>query len=256
MRMALQFASAFPPPERIALSDRKKVRQRRFFRVFLYDVDDGRYVLDYVTSRGVRARYYRGSDDLPHEVTILNSQLLGLRMKAEQYFAELEIRYDSPTELVIFNWLGIPYAMLAWSRLTGSIMRRRKLVRGDRIEVLRMFLENTLKNSKYSGSVVSVMLDRYGPRVYDEHPQRDELENYYQLTLTSLVASGDLISSQGLYALSPGALNTLAAHEIEERRHADTRTRQTTMNWLTFILAIIGMLQVLQAFMATTPKGP
>lgn len=245
VRQALSIASAFPRPESIALSEREKVRQRRFFRVFLYDADDGRYVLDYVTSKGVRVRYYKGkADDTPKEVTIPDQQLPAMRMMAEQYLGELEIRYDSPLELVALNWLGIPYLMLAWSKLTGSIMRRRKLVRGDRMSVLRMFLEKTLKDSKYSGSVVSVMLHFYGPRVYDDHPQRDELENYHSLLLASLLKSGDLKYWDGNYSITSDAINTLTAFEVEERRHSDNRARQTAMNWLTAILAIVGALQV------------
>jgi hypothetical protein len=227
------------------LSDRSAVSKRDYFTVYAIDDDtDHRAVLFYTTTHGARALVFRRNANTPGlECNVLNAGIASQRLEIVQYFAELEIRYSSAWEFVLHRLVGYAHLALLRDRMSQAWFNQRKFVRKDRNDVLRSFVEATLKKVDYKTSHLGLMTDLYGPRGA-QHPGYEPIANYYELLLTALVEHGDLKLLGHQYSLAAKGLNTLADHEEDERRHRDNRGRQTVLGLLTAALVIVGLGQL------------
>ena len=83
----------------------------------------------------------------------------------------------------------------------------------------------------------------YGDRAYG-HPRFDNEWVMFELLLKSLHESGEISEDAGKYSLKGKALETIAAYEEQERRHRDNVIHNRQILGLTFVLTVIGILQV------------
>lgn len=171
----------------------------------------------------------------------------------DQYYRELQIRYNSALEFVVLRAIG--FAQFQWvaDKVAQFVYNVRPISRTDRMKVLEYFFEETLRDRRFSTSYVAIVQGLNGIRAFG-HPHIDDTQRYYELVLNSLVDSGDLERHEIQYRLSPHALVTLSGYEVEERRHRAEITQQRILGFLTFVLALIGLLQVYVTFVANVPK--
>jgi hypothetical protein len=232
------------------------VARRDYAVVYLRDEDAGyRYVLSYTTARGVRAKAFKDGADAESEVSLLNYALPDLRLLIVQYIGEIEIRYDSDSEYLLHYFLDWPRFLLASDRMAQAWFNTSRLVREDRIKVLRIFVETTLKRRDTKFSEVGLMSEIYGPR-WALHPKHEEMLTYYRLVLESLAKSEDLAFAGHAFRLEGGGLKTLADYELEERRHRDNRSRQTVLAILTAVLMLIAGGQLWLTWNPVATIGP
>jgi hypothetical protein len=256
-RAALGVALARPQsPSRIPLSG-DGVLERDYVHVSVFD-EEYWYDLKYLTSRGARTAIVRRYEQPPDwaEGSVLNAAFTAMTFRVIDYYRETEIRYDSPGEYLLHQWVGYRRFARAKDRILQFWFNRRRLVRRDRIAVLRAIAEVTIKRESAQFSRVGIMAELYGMR-WPLHPEGESVERYCELMLESLAADGDLVSTDGYqYRLAPGGLRTLADYELEERRHGQMRSRQTLTILLTVVLAAIAGLQAYQTWQSARLSLP
>lgn len=244
-RHAIGLALTRRAPGQIPLSDRKKVAERNYCSAYLTDPDH-RYVLRYLNTRGARSLIVSKDDESTSEGSILNSGIESMELLIVQYYKQIEIRYDSAAEFILHQFFGFRFLAFALDWLQQVTFNGRRLHRRDRIEILRVIADATIKRKDARFSDVGILSELYGSR-WVRHPGANDVQNYCRLILESLVGTGDLVATNHMFKLAPGGLKTLADYELEERRHRDNRARQTGMLLLTLVLAILGAVQVWQA---------
>jgi hypothetical protein len=133
---------------------------------------------------------------------------------------------------------------------------KRSFAREDRTTVLKIILENTIKDHKYETSATGIMSAMYGLR-WSLHPKADDLSSYYRYVLSSLVISGDLVQGKNTiaYRLAPKAIATLDKEEQETTRHNENTRIQRSMVLLTIVLAVAAILQVWPVIFPTPKKA-
>lgn len=149
--------------------------------------------------------------------------------------------------LILFHFLKYAFWVVAYSKVRQVFFNRYRLTRHDRMKVLNHILSETLNRHDYRAYHTELLTKFYSMQ-WVRHPQKEELLRYYSLLLESLAASGELKKDGVTYVLAAGALNTIAAYELEERRHRDNYRVQSGIFALTFVLALIGIAQAYAAF--------
>lgn len=115
-------------------------------------------------------------------------------------------------------------------------------MRSERIETLKLILEETIENRTFIVSSVSLSGLLYTQK-WVFHPDKSRQLAYNDLLLKSLVESGELTSVQYGFKLSPKALVTISEYEEDQKRHRDNLAQSSATKWLTFALIIVGLVQ-------------
>lgn len=245
VREALSFSAWRLAPSRISMTNREEVQKRNFAVAYLTDETEGvHFLLSYVNTKGAVVRRIP-ADEHSREVVIDNDILPTLAFEVTHYFKQLEIRYSSPLEYLIHRRLGIIY-FYYWQDLLRTAMHgRRRLVRHDRMTVLRRFVDATmLRGDDATFSELSIMSELHGPQ-WTRHSNREQMQRYYELVLASLNATQDLEPAQySAFRLTAHGMATLAVHETDDRRHRQNVRTQWTLAFLTAALIIVGVGQV------------
>ncbi|UXS26949.1 hypothetical protein [Agrobacterium tumefaciens] len=148
--------------------------------------------------------------------------------------------------LILFHFLKYAFWVVAYSKVRQIFFNRHRLTRRDRMKVLNHIFSETLNRHDYRAYHTELLTKFYSIQ-WVRHPQKEELLRYYSLLLESLAESGELKKDGATYVLAAGALNTIAAYELEERRHRDNYRVQSGIFALTFVLALIGIAQAYAA---------
>lgn len=193
-----------------------------------------RFIAKGVVPQGLIGLWFNGHSEKGYECVILKRYLPEFDFQGEHYYHGYTFRTDNPLQY-IWNWLsGHAYRYGLWDRWTQGQFNKRGLTRQDRIQVLRLFVNETAKNDGFHVSMFGLMELLYTRRWF-RHPEGDTTNNYYELVLKSLADSGDLeVADHGLrYTLKPQGLTTVASYELEERRHHDNIKQQSRLGLLT-----------------------
>lgn len=183
-------------------------------------------------------------------------ELVPQRFEATHYYRGLQPSYTSPLGFLVGTWVGLPWWLRQYNRVTQFFYNQRRLTRRDRIRVLQTFLENTVNERGYRVGEIGLSTTLYGKR-WHRHSQSMALLAYYGLVLESLEKSGDLVRKQYGYELAPQGIATLHAYEEDERRHADNVRIQWILAGLTAILAMISVVQIyIAVWQEVTPDPP
>lgn len=127
-------------------------------------------------------------------------------------------------------------------RLDQKRFNKKLLVRRDRMNVLKIFVERSIADDKFTVSAFGLLSEIYTNR-WVRHPEQDALHRHYDLILESLQQSGELKVTRTGYAITPKALTTLSQYEEDDRRHEDNRRQQRTLELLTLALVLVGICQ-------------
>ncbi|WP_147436947.1 hypothetical protein [Alkalispirillum mobile] len=161
----------------------------------------------------------------------------------QHYYGLWNFNYSSALRFIVRDLLHFPVFVVAFDVIQQALFNRKRLVRNERITLLRDLVEHTIKNPQFKISHIGVMSEIYTNR-WVHHPSKSGVLEYYKLALDSLAQSGDLKSDGSCYSVSPKALETLAQYEEQERKHRDNVKQKRALNWLTFVLVLLAALQV------------
>ncbi|WP_417419103.1 hypothetical protein [Hoeflea sp.] len=233
-------------PSRIPLSG-PRVFARDYYSVSLSDKDDPwRFLVQSETATGFAGLWFDRVGEPGEEREVPYDDLPKFGILITQYFGELEIRFTSALEFLVNYRLGFHWLRLWRGRLQRYVHNRKPLERMRRLEVLQIFHDRNLEDWDYTASPEQIMYEIYG-HSWKAHPDNTRLYRYYELTLKSLAASGDLTVNQSTYQIAPKALETLFHADENKRRHDDLQGQQTAMRWLTTALVVVGILQAVVA---------
>ncbi|RWN24289.1 hypothetical protein [Mesorhizobium sp.] len=171
------------------------------------------------------------------------NELLGQRFEGTHYYRGLHPSYATPEGFLLASFFSLSFLLLQYNRIAQFFFNRKRLARRDRTNVLRLFLENTVRKHDFAVGEVGVLSRLYGKR-WHRHSQGDALMAYYGLILESLAGSKDLIKEAGGYRLTPKGIETLDQYEGQESRHRDNFRIQFILAALTAILAAITLTQI------------
>jgi hypothetical protein len=160
----------------------------------------------------------------------------------KHYIRGYVLEYHSPIEFILKDILAYRWWVIWPDRTIQFLFNRRKLLREDRIQVLRLFVEKTIEENDFRAGRTGVMSMLYSDR-WVRHPEQKTLSEYYHLLLQSLTESGELAMKSYDYVITPKALTTLSRHEEEDRRHKDQVRQQIILSSLTFALVAVGCFQ-------------
>ncbi|MER9331629.1 hypothetical protein [Mesorhizobium sp. M0488] len=210
-----------------------------------------RFILDKVVTGGMDGRWFEGNNAPPVERFIPKKELPSYEFQGEEFYHGYTGRADDPYSYILGLAFGVSWFYEKWDHWTQGRFNKRGLTRQDRLQVLRLFVSETSKDDDFKASIF-MLLEILFTRRWFRHPEGETTNNYYKLVLRSLVDSGDLraIDKGQRFELAPQGLTTIAAYELEERRHHDTMRQQGRIGWLTAVLIGVGIVQALATFYA------
>lgn len=239
---ALRFALRRPAPERIP----RTLPRAQDVNCFVAQIGDGDekwpFLADSSDSNGLHGRWWSGAAyDLPGCLSF--SSIGSRRIEITHYIGLYEFTHTSPVNFLASELLGVPWLSIAKDKVDQALFNKRRLVRADRINVLRITLEESIRRREFSISSSNLMSLLYSNR-WIFHPDKDSLLRYCSFLLGSLASSGDLVDRQGSFTLAPKALVTISEYEEDHRRHRDQLIQQWILAGLTVALVVVGVAQV------------
>lgn len=243
-RAAIWLALRGRPPTKTSLFDDDPPTASYFYIYLREESGQRRFIVQEMDKGGVGGLWFETERQDGEARALLNSQLAKLRPTFRYHFRGYTYQYESPLRLITALATLHPQRHVIRDKYLQSKFNKIPLVRADRMTVLRVFLEKTLRKSDFSASYVGLMDIMYSRR-FVFHPDEEETGAYYEILLESLVTSGDLRRDNAFYRLEPKALATLQNYEEQEQRHRDMDNQQSLLGWLTAALVIVGILQVL-----------
>lgn len=252
MREALVRCLRRRAPDRIPMSH--SLQSRNYFVAYLGDEGEmRRFVVTGKEDHGFSGLWFNDGQREGVEASVSNSSLSDFSIAIAFYLREIEIRYQSPKEFLLYQALFVPWIQLWFERAKQFLFNKRRLVRTDRMGVLRIIIERSVFDSDYHPDSFDIMRLLYGNRWF-LHPEAINLEAYYRHVLNSLVYTNDLSLRGNTYSLEPKALATLSCQEEEDRKHRDLMGQQNLVIWLTLALVGTGIAQALATWFSAGPR--
>lgn len=241
LKAAITLALRKPAPTLIPRSLPRAATIDCFVVTLSESIGNWSLLIDSAGPHGVEGRWLEaGSYDRP--VGIPWTNLRDAEFQCTHFLGLFEFEYRSPQTLLLREQLLLPRLEVLRDRVTQMRFNRLRLVRKDRIEILRLVLESSIEKASFQTSSVTLAANLYSNRLFF-HPEKEQMINHCSLLLESLVASGDLAHKDGVYKLAPKALHTLSQYEEDDRRHKDMLAQQKALKWLTLSLIFVGLLQ-------------
>lgn len=206
------------------------------------------FVVDAMTSTSLVGKFINNGVGEPVPGPVSLTDLPNYVLDIRHYYRGFEFR---SLGIWSFLWpwaLNYPYFATTRERRVQAKFNKQLLTRMDRIKVLEFIQSETIKQRDFRTSPSRLLSAFYTDR-WVSHPAKDELLTYYTLLLGALKESGDIeaFDNGSNYGMKPQALNTIAAHGLEERRHNENRSIQIAIVGLTVILLIVGTAQAVAA---------
>ncbi|KVK60676.1 MULTISPECIES: hypothetical protein [Agrobacterium] len=248
--MAIKIALRHPLPRMIPTSPPAS-RANNYFAVELfYDETDRRHALvEADLGHAYKGIFFNEAFGGGHHCSILKPQVSRLRFKVRHYYHGYEISTHSALLFILQQSVRYPFWAVTKDKARQYLFNRKTLVRYDRIELLRVFVQKTTDNRNYAVDTISLLQDLYSYRGFG-HPQRQSVTNHYRLILKSFSETGDLAFTNGKYSLTGQGVATLAQYELEERRFKESIGQQKLVGKLTLVVIFVGILQALATYFA------
>jgi hypothetical protein len=140
-------------------------------------------------------------------------------------------------------------------RVGQSLYNKKRLVREERMELLRHLLGRKIDNPKDEIYPLLLAVQKYS-RKWLYHPNKDKHKAHLELVLDSFVNSGELIKKNMNYVVTCKALVTLSKFEFNVQRHQDQIKTAKVGNRLTWAIVVVGVAGILsQAWMWAFEQG-
>lgn len=241
-RSALGIALRRPAPSSIPRTGDKAESVNCYVAQIGGTESDWPFMAKELVDGGVTGLWWDG-DSYKIPCSIPNWQLRLDNFQFAHYIGHYDFESTSVLSFLIQELSRWRYFLIFKDKFGQFLYNQRKLVRKDRIEVLRLTLEGTVKNRRFAMHSTTLMGALYSNR-WVFHPEKDEYLAYCSFLLDSLAGSGDLAKDGISYKIAPKALTTLAEYERDERKHRDQVLQQRALKWLTVALVVVGAAQV------------
>lgn len=163
----------------------------------------------------------------------------------KHYFGPNTVYFDSLSDYAIGYYLRIPYTLIHIRRAlehAGTLLyNRRKLVLGQRIELLTFMIEQAA-DGKASFNSLDLMTHMHTLR-WITHPSGDSARSRLELYLDSLVDTGELTKSNSDYRLTGHALRLVEDRAEQEKKHSQSFWIQLLIAALTLTTVILAVFQ-------------
>lgn len=180
----------------------------------------------------------------------------GMYLTIRYWYRGVELKYNSSIHYI---WSMVTYE--AWridikNRFRQIYYNRSLKIRSDRTEILQVIVDEHLRRRSQDGAaaLAEVRIDRlevaqllYGDGIWG-HPRHPEILARLDLIIDSLVDSGDLSADQSRLIVKGKAIASIASRVEEDRRHKDQVEYNNSIKWLTLLLLIAAVAQVLVAY--------
>lgn len=214
-----------------------------FFHIYLHDREGvRRFIVREMNDEGVLGLWFDDPRGQPQERLVTNDELKGMVVSFLHTYRSARFTYTTPLSLFRALWTFYPARSVWWDDMIQRQFNKTDLVRGDRMRVLRHFVQKNIEKPDYHATVVTVIADIYTTRSV-LHPRYDQTESHYSMILDSLVHSGELARDGASYSMKDQAVTTLENMEAEKERHDDNMRQQSRIGWLTAALIILTILQ-------------
>jgi|TARA_B100001059_G_C17772665_1_gene549373 hypothetical protein len=194
-----------------------------------------------INSKGVTGKYWLNKKDYG-ELSIPWTWLIDYELDITHFYGTYDLRYSSVLQYFFEGILPWDKLKIVLGKVQQFLFNRKELVRSERIETLKLILEETIENRDFTVSSVSLSGLLYTQK-WVFHPDKSRQLAYNDLLLKSLAESGELTSVQYDFKLSPKALVTISEYEEDQKRHRDNLAQSSATKWLTFALIIVGLVQ-------------
>jgi len=242
LRHALRIVSRKPAPETVPRSGGRQAKVDCLLAYFHDEETDTKHLFRGLAKDGVLAQEV--GQPTPEKLPTLTwEQLEGWPVEFTHFLREYEFRYKSPWAFIRSYYLLHDREALIFDRAKQSVFNRRNLDRAERMHALRVLVDKRINRRDSTISYVSLMSELYSMRAF-LHPGQKELQNYCELLLNSLIASGDLERVEGgSCKVHPKALVTLSKWEEDNDRHKDVTAQQRWIKIFTLFLTIAAVIQ-------------
>lgn len=178
--------------------------------------------------------------------TLLKSSLRRRKwdIRIQHFYKGAAYEYNSGIRFILSTLTSKHRFIRSKNKIAQAVFNKKKLVRAERIELLQHIFNKTENDSNYSISPFSIGTELYSKR-WVHHPEQNNLRNYYQLLLDSLLDSKDLKKDKNIYKLSSHALLTLSEYAREEQRHEDNQNSAKKTRSLTIAIIVLGSLNLM-----------
>lgn len=221
-----------------------------FFAVYLeLPEDNWKFLIDSETSgKGYTGKLWineRDGKDATMLQEFVNSPTASILI--EHYYRGYQFDYRSPFRFLLaqsFNWHGL---IMVKDRISQQRFNRRKLIRAERLELLRYLVEETIQRPGAKFDPITLGM-RLHSRRWFYHPNREEHQSHLRLLLQSLQKTGDLEKQDTAWVVSAQALATLSERESEEEKHQDNLNTARVGHQISRAVLLVGVLAIVVRF--------
>jgi len=178
------------------------------------------------------------------------------RFKINRVFGRFSIEFSSPAVFILHELLCVRYFYRLASKASFLFFKSRFRFSRERMWILSKIVDwqrdrmgDGIQNTGEINSFSHIDLYTY---LYGLNAWRlDEREKYLaelKFILQSFTDSGEIIEINHNFQLRGKALETLSKYEENARRHADSKKQSNRIFWLTLVIAIAGLGQLVWNF--------
>lgn len=253
---ALNKALEKPAPDRISLSAPAAL-DNVFCSVTLQNFDSTtRILLRKRNGAGYKALIWRGEQDVIEKtLTVEDIEVSKFELRIERYYQGYQFSFTDPKVFLLaetFQWHKL---VKIRDRVSQSIYNKRRLVREERIDLLRHLVERKIENPRDEINPLMLAVQRHS-RKWLYHPDKDRHKAHLEIVLDSFLDSGDLVKKNINYVVTGKALVTLSEYELSVQRHKDQINTAKVGNRLTWAIVIVGVAGILsQVWMWAIEQG-
>jgi hypothetical protein len=225
----------------IPRSGERALRVNCYVTYLKYGEDDWALLVQSVSEYGLTGRYWDGSS-FSTDTSIPFQYIEGASLEINHYYKVYDFKYNSISEYVLKDLSQYFRLIVFRNEFSQFVFNRQELALSERINVLKVLLQQTVENDQFQVSEVSLGNLIHGDR-WILHPDRARQQRHSRLILESLAESGELERVQYGYRITDRAITTISEYEAANTRHSETVTQSKQLKWLTFALIIVGLLQ-------------
>lgn len=242
---ALNKALENPAPTRIPLSAPRALGND-FCSVTLQDsASCTRILLKQRNDAGYKALVWRGEQECVEEIlTAEDIKASRFELRIERYYQGYQFNFSDPKVFLLTEFFHWHKLVKVRDRVSQSIYNKRRLVREERINLLRHLVERKIENPRDEINPLMLAVQRYS-RKWLYHPDKHRHKAHLELVLDSFLDSGELVKKDTHYVVTGKALVTLSEYELSVQRHKDQINTAKVGNRLTWAIVIVGAAGIL-----------
>ena len=216
------------------------------FTIYIKDGDNWALLIKEIDENSFAGSYWDGSK-FSLEASIPHSLARNLSFEINHYYKQFDFTYKSILSYILVGASGLDYLRAYTDKIKQFWFNKRELVLSDRIDILKLLVDETISNKDYEFDEFSIPNHMHGLRWF-LHPDQSRQQRYYKLLLESLESSGDIGNGKHRYILTGKALETISKYEGEERKHQEVMSQSKAIKWITAALIAVGLIQAAVTF--------